>query len=174
LLDVQPLGAMPETEGDPKRGPFRFGLGLGTIYRQGSLFEPDGYQATLFHEVRVDAALRVAFRGLFLQGEYLRRQLIDDLSNRPATATGAYVQGSFFQPIGGVAIAPLARYGISIEDQDFSPRKSIELEAGLAFYPFANLDDPNKFRIILQYQGERRLPEEETAYGGVVHAQLKW
>lgn len=176
MIDAQPLGKMPDTEGDPKKGPFRFALGMGSLYRAGRLYESEGYEATRFREVRLDAAARVAFRGLFVQAELLRRQQRDDLSGRPATATGAYVQGSFFQPIPGtrVALAPLGRYGVAISDQDFFPRKTIEIEAGVAFYPRADLDDPNKLRFILQYDGEQRLPENEIAHGGVLHAQLRW
>jgi hypothetical protein len=146
------------------------------LYREGTLFESTGYEATRFHELRFDAAARLAFKGLFVQGEYLRRQQRDDLSSRAATATGAYVQSSFFFPIPGTkfALAPLGRYGVSIEDQDFSPRTSIEIEAGIAFFPMAGLDDPNKLRFILQYEGEQRLPEKEVANGGVIHAQVRW
>jgi hypothetical protein len=176
LVDVQPLGRMPDTEGDPRRGPFRFGLGVGGIYRDGKLFERAGYEATRFREARLDVAARVAFSGIFVQGEYLRRQLRDELSSRPASATGAYAQASYFQPIPGtrVAVAPLARYGIAIEDEEFATRKAIELEAGIAFYPRADPDDPNKLRLIIQYDGEQRLPERETAHAGVLHVQLRW
>ncbi len=176
LVDVQPFGAMPETEGDPKRGPFRFALGMGGMFRQGKLFESTGYEATRFREVRLDAAARVAFRGLFLQAEYLRRLQTDDLSFRPAAANGAYVQGSFFFPIPTtrLAIAPLARYGVATEDEQFAARRSIEIEAGLAFFPRADIDDPNRLRIIVQYEGEQRLPEREMAHGGVAHVQMRW
>lgn len=176
LIDAHPFGKMPDVEGDPERGPFRMALGIGGIYRAGTLFESTGYEATHFREARLDAALRIAFRGLFVQGEYLKRQLVDDLSNRAGMATGAYVQGSFFQPIPGtkVAIAPLGRYGVSVADQTFAPRRTIEIEAGLAFFPRADLDDPNKLRFILQYDGEQRLPEGEVAHGAVLHAQLRW
>jgi hypothetical protein len=176
LIDAAPLGKMPDSEGDPKRGPFRFAVGTGAIYRVGKLFEETGYQATRFRETRLDVAARVAFLGMFVQAEVLRRQQRDDLSGRPASATGAYVQGSYFIPLPGtrVAIAPLARYGVAIEDQDFTSRKTIEIEAGIAFYPRADIDEPNKLRFILQYDGEQRLPERELAHGGVLHAQLRW
>ena len=42
---------------------------------------------------------RLAAYGLFLQFEYLRRLQTDDLSSRPATATGFYGQGSFYFPM---------------------------------------------------------------------------
>jgi hypothetical protein len=176
VLDAQPLGKMPDTEGDPKRGPLRVALGTGVLYRNGKLYDSTGYEATRFSEARLDLAARLAFRGLFLQGEYLRRQQRDDLSSRPATATGFFVQGSFFLPIPGtkVALAPLARYGVTEDDKDFAVRKAIEIEAGIAFFPRADLDDPNKLRFILQYDGERRVPEGEMAHSGVLHAQLRW
>lgn len=176
LLDAQPLGKMPDSEGDPKRGPLRFGIGTGALYRFGKLYESTGYEATRFREIRLDVALRVAWLGLFVQGEVLRRQQRDDLSGRPASATGAYGQGSYFLPLPGtrVALAPLVRYGVAVEDEDFAPRRSVEIQAGLALYPRADLDEPNRLRFIVQYQGEQRFPEREIAHGGILHAQLRW
>lgn len=175
FLDVQPLGKIARIEGDPKRGPFRFALGGGAIYRTGVLFDTTGYESTRFREVRIDGALRVAVRGLFVQGEYLRRLQTDDLSGRPASATGAYAQASYFQPIvGKLALAPIARYGFARQDELFAPRSVTELELGVAIYPRADLDEPDKLRFILQYDGEFREPESDVAHGGVLHMQLRW
>lgn len=175
FVDVHPLGKMPRVEGDPSRGPFRFALGGGAIYRTGVLFDSTGYESTRFREVRIDGALRISFRGLFVQAEYLRRLQTDDLSGRPASATGAYAQASYFQPIyGNLALAPLARYGFAREDELFAPRKITEIELGVAIYPRADLAEPDKLRFILQYDGEIREPESEIAHGGVLHMQLRW
>lgn len=175
FFDVHPLGKMPRVEGDPNRGPFRFALGGGAIYRTGVLFDTTGYESTRFREVRLDAAVRASFLGVFLQGEVLRRLQTDELSLRPLSATGAYVQGSYFQPLGDkIAIAPLARYGVVTQDEGFAPRTITEIEAGIAFYPRADLAEPNKLRFILQYDGEIRQPEDEIAHGAVLHGQLRW
>jgi hypothetical protein len=175
FFDVHPLGRMPRFEGDASRGPFRFALGGGAIYRTGVLFDQTGYESTRFREVRLDAAVRASFLGVFLQGEVLRRLQTDDLSLRPLSATGAYVQASYFQPLTDkLAIAPLARYGVVTQDEAFAPRTITEIEAGIAFYPRADLAEPNRLRFILQYDGEIREPEEDVAHGGVLHAQLRW
>ena len=175
VLDVHPLGKMPRIEGDPSRGPFRFALGGGTIYRTGVLFDETGYESTRFREVRLDGTLRVAFLGVFLQAEILRRLQTDDVSGRPAVATGAYVQASYYQPLTSrIAIAPIARYGVAREDEGFAARQVTEIEAGLAFYPRGDLAEPDKLRFILQYDGEIREPEHDIAHGGVLHAQLRW
>ncbi len=175
FLDVHPLGTMPRLEGDPKRGPFRFALGGGTIYRGGVLFDETGYGTTRFREIRLDGALRISFLGAFLQAEVLRRLQTDDVSGRPAVATGAYAQGSYFQPLTPkLAIAPIARFGVARDDERFATREITELEAGLAFYPRGDVDEPDKLRFILQYDGEYRQPENDIAHGVVVHSQLRW
>jgi hypothetical protein len=175
VLDVHPLGVMPRVEGDPSRGPFRFALGGGTIYRSGVLFDETGYESTRFREVRLDGTLRLSFLGAFLQGEVLRRLHTDDVSGRPAVATGAYVQGSYFVPLPRkLAFAPIARFGVARDDERFAVREITELEAGIAFYPRADLDEPDKLRFILQYDGEYRQPDRDVAHGAVLHAQLRW
>ncbi len=175
FLDVHPLGKMPRVEGDPARGPFRFALGGGALYRNGALFDSTGYESTRFREIRIDGALRLSFRGLFVQAEYLRRLQTDELSGRPASATGAYAQASYFQPVvGRFAVAPLARYGYAREDELFAPRRVTELEVGVALYPRADLPEPDKLRFIVQYDGEFREPESDIAHGGVVHMQFRW
>jgi hypothetical protein len=174
-LDVHPLGKMPRVEGDPARGPFRFALGGGSIFRYGVLYDSTGYESTRFRELRMDGAIRVSWFGLFLQAEVLRRLQTDEVSGRPASATGAYVQGSYYQPITTrLAIAPLARYGYSREDELYAPRRVTEIEAGIAFYPRGDTPEPDKLRFILQYDGEIREPESDVAHGGVLHAQLRW
>jgi len=176
FLDVHPLGKMPPREGDQSRGPPRIGLGVGGLYRLGTLYDAAGYQATKFRDMRLSAAARLAAYGLFLQFEYLRRLQTDDLSSRPATATGFYGQGSFYIPLpkSSVALGPLARGGLATTDQDFYPQKTISFEAGVAFYPRADLPEPDALRIILEYVREQRQPFEETSNGGVANMQLRF
>ncbi len=175
FTDLHPLGKMPAIESDSGRGPFRFALGLGTLYRIGTTFDQTGYEATRFRDLRLSSALRVAFRGLFLQGEYLRRLQTDDLSMRPAVAHGEYAQGAYYIPlVDTYAIAPIARYGVSVQDEDFAITKIFSYEAGLIFYPRADLTEPDSIRITLQYVGERRTPATETANGAIAHFLFKW
>ncbi|HEY8073046.1 MAG TPA: hypothetical protein VIF62_03025 [Labilithrix sp.] len=173
--DVAPFGKMPAIESDSGRGPFRAALGLGTLYRIGTTFDATGYEATRFRDLRLSSALRIAFRGLFLQGEYLRRLQTDDLSLRPAVAHGEYAQGAFYIPlVDTYAIAPIARYGVSVQDESFAITKIFSYEGGLIFYPRADLAEPDSIRITLQYIGERREPATETANGAIAHFLFKW
>ncbi len=174
FLDVQPLGRLPPREGGAVRGPLRIGLGMGSLYRIGTLFDETGYEATRFSDARLSAAARVTFLGVFLQGEILRRVQQDNLSLRPNVATGVYGQGSYYLPFSGVAIGPLARVGLSVQNESFAPQKTLSYEAGLAFYPNSDLLEPDALRILVQYIGERRTPSEETANGAIVHLQLKF
>lgn len=173
-VDVHPLGKMPGREGGAVGGPLRFALGVGMLYRIGTLFDATGYEATRFADTRLSAAARFTIRGLFLQGEYLRRVQTDNLSLRPAIATGVYGQGSYYRAIGRVALSPLARVGLSVQDENFAPQKTLSYEGGLAFYPRADLPEPDALRILVQYVGERRTPSEETANGAIAQLQFKW
>ncbi|GAC1351276.1 MAG: hypothetical protein NVSMB1_02730 [Polyangiales bacterium] len=175
FLDLQPFGKLPDVEGDSTRGGFRLGLGMAALYRDGKLYDATGFEAIRFRDLRLDAALRVAFRGLYLQTEYLRRQQTDSLSGRPLTATGFYAQGSYFVPLAkSIAVAPITRYGFATIDESFAPRKTIFFESGVAFFPRADLPEPGALRIIAEYVSERRVTEQETSYGGLLQLHLKW
>lgn len=174
FVDVQPLGTLPPREGDSGRGPLRIGLGMGALYRNGALFDAKGFEATRFRDVRLSAAVRLAFRGLFLQGEYLRRVQTDNLSLRPSLATGAYVQASYYYRIDRIALGPIGRFGVSVEDENFAGQRTTSYEGGIAFYPRADVPQPDALRLILQYAGERRSPSEETANAGIFSLQIRW
>lgn len=177
FIDAHPLGKLPPIEGELARGgAFRFGIGFGTLFRNGQLFDQTGYQATKFTDVRIAAAIRAAFFGVFLQGEYLRHQQSDELTSRPQQDTGAYVQGGYYYPIPTtkVAIQPLARFGITHLNQQFATEKVTSFEGGLAFFPRADLADPSALRIRVQYANERRTPETITSHVGTLDAQVKW
>ena len=174
FADVHPLGKMPAIESDSGRGKLRFAAGVGTLYRIGTLFDNSGYEATRFRDFRLSAALRVAFRGVFLQGEYLRRLQTDDLSLRPASAQGYYAQAAWYLPLSVVAFAPIARLGRSVADTEFAPQETTTYEAGVIFYPRADGQEPDAIRITLQYAGERRLPADETSNGAILQMLMKW
>ncbi len=174
FLAAQPLGSMNPQEGDPKRGPFRFELGVGGLLRKGELYDASGFGSTAFRDVRANAAIRASFAGAFLQGEYLYRLQTDDLSLRPASARGLYVEGSYYIPVSTVALSPLARYGYSIVNQEFDPRSANTFEGGIAFYPLADLEQPDSLRIITHYSYELRRPFREASHGAVLNLQMVW
>jgi hypothetical protein len=175
FFDLHPLGKMPPREGDSGRGPFRVGIGLGVLYRVGTLYDDKGYQATRFRDMRLSTALRASYYGIFLQGELLRRLQTDDLSSRPASATGAYAQASYYvRALPTIALGPLARYGVTVQDQAFAPQQTTSFEAGVALYPRADLPEPDSIRVIAEFLQERRSPSGEVSNGGVLHLLLKW
>ena len=175
FLDVQPFGTLPAIEADSRHGPFRLGLSCGGLLTRGNVYDAAGYKASTFQDLRMNAAVRAAFRGLFLQGEYLRRLETNDLAGRPSTATGLYGETTYFLLFGdSFGLAPMARIGRSRIDEAFAPRETVEFEAGFGIYPRADLADPSSLRVILEYTNERRVTENETAHGAIANVQLVW
>lgn len=171
-VDINPLGRFGFAEGDLDRGPLRLGVGFGALYRPATQFDAKGFDALELRDFRYVASVRAAFRGFYLQAEYLRRQRADSLSSRARTATGAYAQSSFFLPLTEhFALAPIARAGYVAEDEQIDFRSTVWYEGGLSIFPFMNIADPNAIRFTLSYSGERRLVEAETAH--LANAQLQ-
>lgn len=174
-VDGNPLGKLPRAETDFERGPFRFGLGAGMLYRSGTLFSKAGYELAEIRDTRVSASVRLAWSGLFMQAEALRRLASDNVSSRPDQATGAYAQASFFFPLStehGIGMAPIARVGLTNENELTLPRRTLFLEGGLAVFPNINSPRPEGLRFLVQYIGERRTPEEEQAHAVIAQGQL--
>ncbi len=172
-VDVAPFGKLPQAEADFSQGALRIGLGVGGIYTAGTLFGKAGYELTETRDVRMSASFRLAFRGVFLQAEALRRLRTDGVSSRPNVATGAYAQGSVFVKINdAIGIAPVGRLGFSSEDESTRGRRTVYYEAGLALYPAANLARPDTVRVLGQYFGESRTVEAEYAHGGALQVQV--
>lgn len=173
--DVEPFGELPGKETDFERGPFRAGVGFGLLYRDVEVFDATGYEGTSASEVRLSASLRLMIAGASLQAELLRWQRSDNLSDRPQQATGAYGQSGYFFPVSrDVALAPLARVGFTSEDETTRPREVLFIEAGLALFPAAGGDDPSVLRVLLEYNGERRLTEQENADGATLQLSYKF
>ena len=171
---AHPLGAMTSNEGDESRGPLRFAVGVASIYRHASAFDPTGYEATTFDDVRFTGWAKLAFRGAYIQGEYLRRLRTDDLSGRPSKADGGYGEAAYFQPIGDVAIGPIVRAGVLEARVDFAPRKFTSFEAGVAFFPHGHADEPERLRILVEYFGARLTPPTELQHEVVAQLQLEF
>ena len=96
------LGATPiveprdgNAENDIEHGPFRIGAGGGILYFPSRVFDSAGNDTSArLRDLRLSASLRMAFKGIYAQGEFFRRQETDSLSSRPTIATGAYGQAS--------------------------------------------------------------------------------
>lgn len=171
---VEPLGPMSGTEGDYERGPFRFALGTGAMFRPGTLFDDSGFGTTRFEETRLLGFARASFRGLFVQGEVLRRRLTDHLSERPRSAWGTYVEAAQYIPAGGVGVAPIVRAGYHVEDADTSPARTTALEAGVSFFPHAAAPEPDALRFTLLYAYENRSPFPDPASSISLAAALRF
>lgn len=172
-VDANPLGKLPAAQTDFERGPFRFGIGVGGLYRAGTLFTRSGYELQEFRDVRASVSARVAVFGLFFQAEALRRLATDNVSSRPNQATGAYAQASYFFPVTTeIGLAPLARVGVSTEDERTLPRRTVYLEGGLAFFPKIDTPRPESVRILAQYLGENRVLEQEQGHAAILQAQV--
>lgn len=173
--DVNPVRRFAFSEGDLDRGPLRIGIGSGMLYRPAKMFDSAGFTTADVRELRYSAALRAAFRGFYFHTEVLRRQRTDSFTNRPAVATGAYAQSSFYMPISSrLSIQPIARGGYTAINQESYDRTVAWLEGGLAFYPVIKPENPHQLRLIVQYFGERRIQERENAHSAVAQMQLSW
>ncbi len=171
---VEPLGAMSGTEGDYERGPFRFALGTGAMFRPGTLFDDTGFGTTRFDETRLLGFARASVRGLFVQGEILRRLLTDDLSQRPRSAWGTYVEATQYVTFGSVGFSPIARVGYHVEDAASSPARTIAFEGGISFLPHALEPEPDALRFTLLYAFENRAPFPDPASSVSAAAALRF
>ena len=173
--EVSPLGALQPLEADFGASPFRFAVGGGILYRDGTAYDPSGYRGLHLSDTRVAASLRVAFRGLYVQGEYLHSLRTDDLSFRSHLARGVYGEASYYVAVRRkIGLAPLTRAGWSVQDEGFFPLHDVTAEAGLALYPRGDLAQPGGLRFVLEYQSERRIEEAETAYGALASVMYRF
>lgn len=176
-IDINPLGGFPFKENDIEHGPFRVGLGGGILYFPSRVFDSAGNDTSArLRDLRMSASLRMAFRGIYAQGEFFRRQETDSLSSRPTIATGAYGQASYFIRLPSVfGLAPQGRFGWTEFDQSFDPRTAYFAEGGLSFFVGSKFTGrPDAFRFLVSYVGEWRVTEGEVAHGAVAQAQLRF
>ncbi len=165
--EVSPLGEMPRIEGDYKKSDFRFALAAGLVYRVGTAFDRSGYSGLGVDDLGVAFAARMAFKGLYVQGEYLQYRRTDTLSGRPRVTRGTYGEASYHVRVKRMGLSPMARLGWSEGDAGFYPLEIITGNVGFAFFPRGDLDDRGRVRLVLEYQGERRVAEGETGYGAL-------
>jgi hypothetical protein len=175
-VDANPLGDFALQGGDHARGPFRFGVGAGLLFRPATLFdERTGTEEKSFQDLRISGSIRVAARGFYCAAEYFRRQQLDDYSGRAHVADGAYAQAAFFFPLSkSFAVEPILRAGFVHEDQTFDPRLTGYTDAGINVFPVANAERPSDVKVTVLYLGERRFTEQEDAHGGALTLQLRF
>lgn len=172
-VDGNPLGRLPYSGIDFDRSGFRFGIGVGGLYRDATLFTRSGYELSDVRDVRTSASVRAAFRGAYLQAEGFRRLGADNVSSRPNQATGAYAQGSFFAALPrAIGVAPLGRVGVSTEDELTLPRRTVYIEAGVALFPKIDIPRPDTVRVLAQYLGENRVFEQRKGHAGILQVQV--
>ena len=166
-IDLQPLGAFAFDETHPLRTEPRIGFGASVIWHPYRAYDGVGYPRLNINDLRISASVRVGVAGLSLAVEGLHRHQFDDLTSRPVTASGAYVQGGWRLPI---AVEPIGRLGWAAEDRSFDPRITVWTEGGFNLYPALRTAEGalrQDIRVTLVYQGEHRLTEGESAHGAV-------
>jgi len=136
-VELTPLGKLPFDE-HTRDTRLRLGIGGAATYRAATEFSPTGAAGMRTRDLRAGLSVRVAWDGLFVQTELLRKQVTDDLSSRPDVATGGYVQGSYRLRAGPAQVAPLLRAGIERVRQVSAPTTGSSVEAGAAVIPFAS------------------------------------
>ncbi len=174
-VEVAPFGEMPTIEGDFGQSSFHLSVGGGVLFQNGTAYDASGYEGLHTTDTRVSAALRMAFKGVFAQGEYLYAILVDDLLGRPRITRGTYGEASYYVPFKRkVGFAPMARLGWSQQSADFFPTSVVSVESGLALYPRGDLAEPGALRLVIEYVSERQVEAEQTAYGALASALFRW
>ncbi len=174
-VELTPLGPMKPLEADFGDTPFRFGVSAAGLYRFARAFDPRGYEALESTDARIALAVRAAFRGAFVQGEYLQAVQTDELSRRPRITRGAYLEASYYLAVKKkLGLSPAARVSWSVQDESFFPNHVLGLQAGVAVYPRGDVPDPSTLRFLLQYRGERRVEELEVAHGALLSGMYRF
>jgi len=175
-LEVAPLGALGGYESalELNKKP-RFAVGAGMLYSPYQLFNSAGDDTlTRARDLLLSGSAKFVMHGFYLQGEFIRRQVTDNLSSRPFLSTGAYGQLSYAIPAGKkLFIAPLGNFGWTASEQAVDPLNRYFTTDGLAFY-LPNERQLDAVRVSLLYQGEWLVDEGESAQGGTLQVQLKF
>jgi hypothetical protein len=147
-IEVTPLGPLSFDE-RARPTNLRIGIGAASTYRAATDFTYTGETGMRTRDLRASASARVAWQGLFVQAEVLRRQITDDLSMRPDVATAGYVQASWRFQAGNVDIAPLGRVGVEHQRQLSAPADGSSAEVGAAVFPLARGTDRLQISTLL-------------------------
>ncbi len=171
-VDVLPLGEFGFDETNPLRSEPKVGFGVGGIWHPYRSFDSAGFVRVAVNDFRGSASVRAGVAGLTVGAEALHRVQLDDLTQRPVRASGAYAQGGWVLPI---ALEPIARVGWVVQDATFDPRTTVWIDAGINVYPaFADTERRDRIRVTAAFQSENRLTEGETAQGATMQLLLKY
>jgi hypothetical protein len=175
-LEVAPLGYVCgyECALELDKRP-RFAIGTGMLYSPYRLFDSAGNDTlTRARDLLVSASAKFVMHGFYVFGEFIRRQVTDNLSSRPFVSTGAYGQISYAIPVTKRAfIAPLGNFGWAATEQAVAPLNRYYTSDGIAVY-LPNKKRLDAVRVSLLYQGEWLVDEGESAQGGTLQVQLKF
>jgi len=175
-LEISPFGRLKGYESalELDKKP-RFVLGTGMLYSPYRLYDSAGNDTlTRARDLLVSGSAKFVVHGFYLFGEFIRRQVTDNLSSRPFLSTGAYGQMSYAIPLGpNLFIAPLGNFGWSATEQAVQPLNRYFTSDGIAFY-FPNKHRLDAVRVSVLYEGEWFVDEGESAQGGTLQVQVKF
>ncbi len=174
--EFAPLGKVGNDESDLERHKTPvFALGGGMLWSPYRLYDNAGNDTlTRARDLLLGASAKLMFYGLSLQGEFIRRQVTDNLSDRPFLSTGAYVQAAYVIPVKNkLYISPAGNFGWTQSEQGVAPLDRYYTTDGIALY-IPNEHRLDAVRISLLYQGEWLVDEGASAQGGTVQVQVKF
>ncbi len=175
-LEIAPLEPVGDSESDLEiHEKPAFSLGTGMLYSPYRLFDNAGNDTlTRARDLLLSGSAKVVFHGLYVQGEFIRRQVTDNLSSRPFLSTGAYGQASFVIPgTKKFFVAPGGNFGWTVSEQAVQPLNRYFTADGVSLY-LPNEQRLDAVRISLLYQGEWFVDEGQSAQGGTLQVQLKF
>lgn len=175
-LEVAPLGPLKGYESalELEKKP-RFVVGTGMLYSPYRLFDSAGNDTlTRARDLLISGSAKFVMHGFYIFGEFIRRQVTDNLSSRPFLSTGAYGQVSYAIPAGKkLFIAPLGNFGWAATEQAVTPLNRYFTSDGIALY-FPNEHRLDAVRVSVLYEGEWFVDEGESAQGGTLQVQIKF
>jgi hypothetical protein len=165
-VEVTPLGSFAFDE-SARPDTVRVGIGAAVTYRAATTYDATGAASARARDLRAAASVRVGWRGLYVQGEVLRKQVTDDLSMRPDVATAAYAQAAWRLNAGSFDIAPIIRAGVVRVRELSAPANGSILEAGVSAFPFARRSDRLQLVLVVARDRDPDLGISERVTGHV-------
>ena len=114
------------------------------------------------------------FHGFYLQGEFIRRQVTDNLSSRPFISTGSYGQLSYTIPkTKTFFVGPSGSFGWTASEQAVNALNRYYTTDGISLF-IPNEQRLDAIRVSLLYQAEWFVDEGQSAQGGTLQVQVKF
>ncbi|MEM6290552.1 MAG: porin [Myxococcota bacterium] len=174
--EFAPLGKVGSDESalEARKRPL-FSLGGGMLWSPYRLYDSAGNDTlTRARDLLLGASAKFVYYGLALQGEFIRRQVTDNLSDRPFLSTGAYGQLSYIFGIKKkLYLGPAGNFGWTQSEQAVVGLDRYYTTDGLAIY-IPNEKRLDAVRVSVFYQGEWLVDEGASAQGGTMQVQVKF